>query len=87
MKGKSEECQDSDDYFGTSNCAHGGPLKWVLDRNEPLESVGDREPNTEAGKDGTSIDRGLTKSLPIEEIDPDVIQPNDQQSQKESNIS
>jgi len=79
VKGKSEGCQDSDDDFGTSNCAHRRTLKRILDRNEPLKSVGDCEPDTETGKDGTALDRGLTEALPIKEIDPYVIQPHDQQ--------
>jgi len=49
-------------------------------------SVGDSQPDTEAGKDGTAVDRGLTEALSIEEIDPDVIQPHDQQAQEESDI-
>ena len=86
MKGKSEECQDPDDDFGASNCAYKGPLKRVLDSDKPLESVGDSQPDTEARKDGTAVNRGLTEALSIEEIDPDVIQPHDQQAQEESDI-
>jgi len=79
VNGESCKRQDSDDDFGSVDCAHGGPLKWVLNRNKPFESVGDCEPNAEAGEDGAAVDHGLTKTLPIEEINTNVVQPDDQQ--------
>jgi len=66
--------------------AHGGPLKWVLDRNKPFKRVGNREPNAEAGKDGATVDHSLTEALSIEEVDPDLIQPSDHRGEKESKI-
>jgi len=73
VKGKCQKRQDPDDDFGTSNCAHEGPLKGILDRNKPLESKGNRKPDAEAGKDGASVDQGLTEALPIEQVDPKVV--------------
>jgi len=76
---ESNNRQDPDDDFGSMDCTHEGPLEWVLDRNKPFESVGDREPDAEAGEDGAAVDHGLTKTLTIEEINTDVVQPYNQQ--------
>jgi len=76
---KSYNRQDPDDYFGSMYCTHEGPLKWVLDRNESLESKCDREPDAETRADRAAVDHGLTKALTIEEINTDVVQPDDQQ--------
>jgi len=86
VDGKSDKCQDSDDDFGSVDGAHEGPLKWVLNRNKPFECVGDREPNAEAGKDGATVYHSLAEALPIEEVDPDLVQPGDQWGKKESKI-
>ena len=83
---KSDNRQDPNNDFGSMDSAHKRTLKWVLDSNQPLESVGDREPDAEAGEDGTAVDHGLAEAQPVKEVDPNLVQPGDHRSEKVSKV-
>ena len=86
VTGESGQCQDRDDDFSSADGTHVRPLQRVLDSDETLDGERHRQPNAEAGADAAAVDERLAKALAVEQVDSDVIEPDDQQRQQETQV-
>lgn len=80
VHGQGDESQNGDDDLCSTDRAHERSLQGVLDGNKPLDGKSHRQPDGQAGTDGTAVDHGLAKSRPVEQIDVKVVQPDDEKS-------